>query len=595
MPLALHCPRMETGKADLTGKQWTKGWLAIWLCLFPVLVAASDAPRLHVSGDAGDAVTANIHALVDLARYPCQPPPAQYGLIRRQILASARNALQAMGYYDSSLSLSADRSGPCVNVTLAVTLGEPVILKRADIRLSGDAASDPVFQQLVEQAQLGLDQRLEHDRYTRLKKALQQNLISRGYVHGELTTHALKVDTEKKQAVIELQVDSGPRYAFGNISVSGSELNPSLIHAYVRFSEGEPFNSKQVLESQQAFLGAGYFSAVRIQKGEPDDSARTIPITITLSDNNRWSLLTGVGISTDTGPRLRLGVENRRVNRAGHRFRAETELSEVQQGAGASYQIPLKDPLHERLDLHTSYVNEDTDSNANERWSTGADYIVELKNKWVTTTSLEYLRETYQIADEVDFAELLMPGFQLSRVKANDPVYPTLGWRLSGKIRFAHQDLSSTASFVQFTPNGKLLFPFLGGRVLMRMDLGYTEVNSVTELPASVRFFAGGDSSIRGFAYESLGPEDANGEVIGGRHLATGSLEYDHPLTEKWHLAVFTDAGNAFNTLDDFEPRKSAGVGVRWRSPLGPIRLDLARAVDEHRDWRIHLSMGPDL
>ena len=100
---------------------------------------------------------------------------------------------------------------------------------------------------------------------------------------------------------------------------------------------------------------------------------------------------------------------------------------------------------------------------------------------------------------------------------------------------------------------------------------------------------------MRGFAYESLGPRADNGDVIGGRHLATGSLEYDHPITEKWHLAVFTDGGNAFNNVNDFEIRRSAGFGIRWRSPLGPIRLDLARAVDEHRDWRVHLSMGPDL
>lgn len=151
------------------------------------------------------------------------------------------------------------------------------------------------------------------------------------------------------------------------------------------------------------------------------------------------------------------------MNRAGHRFRAETEVSQVQQGAGASYQIPLKDPQRERLDFHTSYVNEVTDSKDNERWTTGADYIVELQNRWVTTTSLTYLRETYEIAGEVDQAELIIPGFQLSRVKANDPIYPSFGWRLSSKIRFANRNLSSTASFLQLTGSGKLLFPLLGG------------------------------------------------------------------------------------------------------------------------------------
>ena len=580
---------------DLRAPQQTT-WLATLLLMLLAMPAfADDAPQLRITGNASDAVSDNIRALVDLSRYPCEPPTAQYGLIRRQILANSQQALQAMGYYESTLSLSTDREDGCVRVTLDVDTGPAVILQRADIRIGGDAANDPVFNQLVANAQLAIGQRLQHDHYTALKKNLQQHLISRGYVQGTLTRHRLSVGTRKRLATMTLHVDSGPRYDFGAITITGSELKDKLVNAYLGFTQGEPFNSKQLLETQQAFLGAGYFSAVRVQKGTPDDSTRTIPVSITLTDNNRWSLLAGVGASTDTGPRVRLGVENRRVNQAGHRFRAETEVSQVQQGAGASYQIPLKDPQRERLDFHTSYVNEVTDSKDNERWTTGADYIVELQNRWVTTPSLTYLRETYEIAEEVDQAELIIPIFQLSRVKANDPIYPSFGWRLSSKIRFANRNLSSTASFVQLTGNGKILFPLLGGRVLVRGDLGYTEVTDVRELPASIRFFAGGDSSVRGFAYESLGPRADNGEVIGGRHLATGSLEDDHPITEKWHLAVFTDGGNAFNDFDDFEIRRSAGFGIRWRSPLGPIRLDLARAVDEQREWRLHLSMGPDL
>lgn len=571
-------------------------WLAtLLLMLLAIPVFADDAPQLRLTGDASEAVSRNIRALVDLSRYPCEPPTAQYGLIRRQILADSQQALQAMGYYESTLSLNTDHEDGCVRVTVDVQTGPAVILQRADIRITGDAANDDAFNQLVANAQLAIGKRLQHDQYSTLKKNLQQHLISRGYVQGKLTQHKLSVDTRKRQAIMTLHVDSGPRYDFGAITLTGSELRDKLVNAYVSFSQGEPFNSKQLLETQQAFLGAGYFSAVRVQKGTPDDSTRTIPVSINLTDKNRWSLLAGVGASTDTGPRVRLGVENRRVNRAGHRFRAETEVSQVQQGAGASYQIPLKDPQRERLDFHSSYVNEATDSKDNERWTTGADYIVELQNRWVTTTSLTYLRETYEIAEEVDQAELIIPGFQLSRVKANDPIYPSFGWRLSSKVRFANRNLSSTASFLQLTGNAKILFPLLGGRVLVRGDLGYTEVTNVRELPASIRFFAGGDSSVRGFAYESLGPQADNDEVIGGRHLATGSLEYDHPITEKWHLAVFTDGGNAFNDINDFEIRRSAGFGIRWRSPLGPIRLDLARAVDEHRDWRLHLSMGPDL
>ncbi|MDX1804844.1 MAG: autotransporter assembly complex family protein [Alcanivorax sp.] len=558
---------------------------------------AQDRPSLSLEGDFDAAVKTNILNLVDISRYACQPPAVQYNLLRRQIRDNAFRALQAMGYYHPSLTLTLNTAtdNHCIAAHLQGHQGPVVVLEKVDLQLHGDARDDSAFQALLADSPLHRGDQLRHDRYNNLKKQLQQLLINRGYIQGRLTTHQLSVDTKRNRAAVILHVDSGPRYRFGKVTLQGSTLKPALLRPYLRFHPGEPFNNSLLLETQQAYLGAGYFSAVRIQRGSPKDGSQQIPISIHFSDRNRWSLLAGVGASTDTGPRLRLGVENRQVNRAGHRFHAETELSGVQQGAGAGYQIPLRDPLHERLDLHTSYVNESTDSNDNERISTGADYIVELENKWVATTSLELLRETYDVAGQLDRADLLIPGFQLSRVKTSDPIYPRRGWRLNGKIRFADQALSSTASFLQATLSGKLILPLLGGRILSRVDLGYTEVSNVNELPASLRFFAGGDASVRGFGYESLGPEDNQGNVIGGRHLATASLEYDHPISRQWSVAAFTDAGNAFNVLNNFRPRHSAGAGVRWRSPLGPIRIDLARALDQSRSWRIHLSMGPDL
>lgn len=571
-------------------------WLCvILLALLCPLALAEDKAKLTVKGELEKPVSDNIRALVNIEQLACQPVAARYPLIRNRIRRQTNRALQAMGYYQSTLSLTLAADDDCLHAQLQVTPGPPMLLQNVDIRLNGDAAQDPAFQGLIDDSQLQPGERLRHERYSQLKKNLQQALINRGYQEGSLAKHRLAVDTHTNTATVELHVDSGPRYNFGAIDVAGSDLNESLVRQYLQFSPGTPFNNGKLLKTQQAMLGTSYFDAVRLQRGEPDNDARTIPIKVALNDRKRWTLLAGVGASTDTGPRVRLGVANRRVNAAGHHFRAETEVSQVQRGAGASYTIPLKDPLRERLDLHTSYVKEDTDSNDSERLSVGADYVVELESQWVATTSLEYLKETYQVADQVNNAELIIPGFQLSRIKADDPIYPRFGWRLNGKVRFADQLLSSTASFVQATTGAKLIFPLFSGRVLSRLQLGYTEVRDVTELPASLRFFAGGDSSVRGFAYQSLGPEDSDGDVIGGRHQATTSLEYDHPITENWHWAVFSDAGNAFNDFDDYNMYRSAGLGIRWRSPLGPIRLDLARDLEASRSWRIHLSMGPDL
>lgn len=577
--------------------------LAILAALaMPGRASADPAPELTLK-TAGDqdwpeGVEANLRTLIDLSRYPCRPGPGQKALIQRQVRDNSRAALQALGFYQPTLTpqwkdAAEDR---CFALTLTVAPGEPTRITALDITLNGDAADDPAFQRTIDNAGLKRGQRLRHNRYSNLKQSLQQLLINRGYAEGALTRHRLEVDRDRREARIVLQVDSGPRYRFGDITLTGdAQISERLRRAYLQFNSGEAFSNDKLLATQQAYLGAGYFSAVRLDRGEPDADSRTIDVSIHFNPRNEWALLAGIGVSTDTGPRLRLGVENRRVNAAGHTARVETEFSSVRQGVGAGYTIPLRDPINEKIELRTRYVNEETDTSESEIFSTSADYIIKLDSDWVATTSLEYLRETYTVADQLDQVELVIPGFQLSRVVYDDPIYPRFGWRLGGKVRGAHKTLASSASFTQFDGWGKMIFPLFGGRVITRGEVGYTEVSDVTELPASIRFFAGGDASVRGFAYESLGPMDNDGEVIGGRHLLVGSLEYDHPVSEQWSLAVFTDAGNAFNNFNDYEIRRSAGFGVRWRSPLGPIRVDFARGIEEGREWRLHLSMGPDL
>ena len=559
---------------------------------------ADEQPELTLEGELPEGVAANVRTLVDLSRYPCRPGPGQQTLIRRQVRDDARRALQALGFYQPTLTprWSEPDDDHCFRLTLAVQPGPPTLLTGPDIRIQGEAADDPAFQRAVDDSGLREGQRLRHDRYEALKRTLQQLLINRGYAEGALTEHRLEVDRDRHRARVVLHLDSGPRYRFGAVTLAGdTQLKEPLVRAYLGFAAGEPFSNERLLSAQQAYLGTGYFSAVRVERGEPDRADHTIDITLHFTPRNEWALLAGAGVSTDTGPRVRLGIENRRVNADGHKARAETELSGVRQGVGAGYTIPLSDPLNEKLELRTSYVKEQTDTTDSEIFSVGADYIVKLDSGWVATPSIEYLRETYQVADQIDQAELVIPGFQLSRVKSDDPVYPRFGWRLGGKVRGAHKALSSSATFVQYDLWGKLIVPVFKGRFITRGEFGFTDVTDVAELPASLRFFAGGDASVRGFAYESLGPKNDDGEVIGGRHLLVGSVEYDYPITRNWSVAVFGDAGNAFNDFDDYEIERSAGFGVRWRSPLGPIRVDLARGVEENRDWRLHLSMGPDL
>jgi translocation and assembly module TamA len=189
-----------------------------------------------------------------------------------------------------------------------------------------------------------------------------------------------------------------------------------------------------------------------------------------------------------------------------------------------------------------------------------------------------------------------MPGVDWTRVRADHPIRPRTGSRLSLEARAAGDALGSDTSFVQAIAQGKWIWSLRGGaRLLVRGHVGATLKRSFDELPPSVRFFAGGDNSVRGYDFEALGPVDASGEVVGGSALATGSFEFEQPLRERWSLAMFVDAGNAFEG-SNLDAKTSVGLGGRWQSPLGPIRVDLAHPLDDEADdWRLHVSLGPDL
>ena len=190
---------------------------------------------------------------------------------------------------------------------------------------------------------------------------------------------------------------------------------------------------------------------------------------------------------------------------------------------------------------------------------------------------------------------MLIPGISFTRTQADDTLYPTRGWKLFAEISGAHTALVSTETFLQLNVVGKIIQPLGPGRVLVKMEAGSTLVDNVLDLPVSLQFFTGGDQSVRGYKYQSLGPINSDGELTGGKHLLTAGVEYDFNILPNWKLAVFADAGNSFNNTAEADFKKSAGLGVRWMSPIGPIRLDLARALDDEGSFRIHITMGPDL
>jgi translocation and assembly module TamA len=301
-----------------------------------------------------------------------------------------------------------------------------------------------------------------------------------------------------------------------------------------------------------------------------------------------------VRLCTDTGARTKFGWQRPRVNDRGHRFDSEIGVSEVGHKLEANYRVPVLNPRTDQLVYSVSEVDEELDDVDSDLRTVGVS-LNRRRGDWRETLALEYQREDFEIGNDSDETALLIPGVTWSRIWGNNFIYVLDGLRFDFALRGADEELGSDVSFSQVYSSLKFITSLnRNNRIIARGSVGSTSTNDFDKLPPSVRFFTGGSQTVRGYEYRSLGPEDDSGDVIGARRLLTGSLEFEHSLNDRWAVAVFYDAGNAIDDFDD-DLERGAGFGVRWNSPVGPVRIDLANAISDDESWQLHINIGPDL
>ena len=402
---------------------------------------------------------------------------------------------------------------------------------------------------------------------------------------------------EEHAADIALRFDSGVRYAFGRTELTQDVLTAGLAASYLDdFREGEPYDAARLTDAYAALASSGYFETIDVRPMPADATTRTIPIAVALTSSARTQTSYGIGYQTDTGPRFRFSRTNRRVNDRGHQLGINLQLSPVISELTTTYRMPLRDSRSEWLAFDAGIEHEDTETSNSERIEFGARRVHERRDDWTRTEMLSMLFEDFIVAEQSGRSRLLMPGVSWVRIRADNEIRPREGSKLSLEVRGANDGIISDTSFVQTIAQGLWIWSRPSGqRFLVRGQAGATAMHDFAELPASVRFFAGGDNSVRGYGFEELGPVDADGNVIGGSSLLTGSFEFEQPLRERWSLAFFVDSGNAFES-SNVDAKTGVGMGGRWISPLGPIRIDLAVPLDDDtEDYRFHFSLGPDL
>lgn len=572
--------------------------------------AQAPSPSIRISG-AGARLEENIRAHLSIETERCNTELRRLNRLLPQVDSDIERATQALGYYGASYNSEFIEADGCWVLDLAIMPGEPVSFGEVNVDIAPDetrsrAENDP-FANFLGESPIRSGTQLVHSDYENLKSSLSAIAVENGYFSARFIRSELRVDLQRNLADVQIEFDPGERFRFGAIHITPIEaLSQRFIARFVPFEEGAPYSTDALIELRDSLNSSQYFSDVAVSPQLDSSlttgsaSAKAVPVNIDLSMRPRRSWSTGVGVTTDIGPRVTLAYEDRYLNRSGHRFNGDAALSPLDQRGNLTYNIPLRDPSTESVSFSTGLVGQDNDTFKTDTFKIGASYRSSvdawfLGDDWLQNIFTNYQHETSEINNVVDSYNLTINGINWTKTQADDPIYPTRGWRLFTQVSGASNALFSDLSFIQLYASGKFVYDIGVGRLLMRSEIATSIVGGVEELPVSIRYFAGGDQSVRGYQYGSIGAENDEGEVVGGKHLLTASVEYDFPVLPSWRGAVFYDTGNSFADYTNLALKSGVGFGVRWQSPIGPIRVDLAKGLDDGGGLRLHITMGPDL
>ena len=553
------------------------------------------APALVITGT-DDELAANIHAVLTITSEPCTTSPRRLQRLLPIARSQLDDAANALGYYHATFTTTVVLADNCWRLDIAAEPGPRVVLDSVNIGIAGTAEVQARFADVLRSTALQRGQPLHHGRYEALKSELTARATDLGYLGARFERANIALDLQTDTADVDLQFDPGTRFRFGTIDVQqNGMLSTALIDGLLQVGKGDAYDGTALSAVRRRLDNSQYFRQVRVTPQLVSLQQQEVPVDIELELRPRHAWTSGLGFATDTGPRLRAMYQNRYVNPDCHRLQGHLALSTVRTQLDGTYAIPLADPGRQSLNFAGGYSVEDNDSFESKRYKLETSVRNETSSGLLQTAFIAFQRDDYIVDVQEDVSLLTIAGISLSKTRADNPVNPTRGWKLFAQLQGASDALLSDTSFMQFYSSAKHIMPLGNGRLLSRIELGATWAGVTTELPASLRYFAGGDQSLRGYDYRALGPLNENNEVAGGKQLVVGSIEYDHRVSDNWRLAVFADSGNAFNTFNDFDWQHSVGIGLRWLSPIGPVRVDLARALDKDGGFRLHVTMGPDL
>jgi translocation and assembly module TamA len=582
-------------------------WLIIYLLLSGLssatVLANTDKKQqenltiIHLSGASKD-LQENIKVALPSRKPVCNADQDELDDFLTSLEKTLQKAARGVGYYQSRFQANATQQNGCWQIAININEGQRIKVRQVDVKMLGEGRNEADLQNILATPMYQIGDVLTQSIYNDYKTNLIDTATSLGYLDATFTEHSITINPDRYTADIKLHLDTGKRYRYGKITTKQDVLDQAHLDRYIQLKEGN-FYSSEALSEQQLFLQTtGYYADVIIKTDISKAQNGKVPVKIDLLPQKRNVYTYSIGYGTDTGVRGSASMERRWVNKKGHKLDAELLASETLSYLGAEYTVPLQHPKDEYLAYHASAYKEVGEDIESETLEAGVKYTHKAQNGALQSVFLDYIDDATQITgeDKVE-TEYLLLGAHVEKTKRDHPIFPTKGYKVELELQGGHEKIASTQNILSGKLAIKHLQPLSKGRFLSRLDIGHVATDNFELLPMDMRFFAGGRNTVRGYDFESLGEFNDNGYNIGAKNLLAVSLEYNHPIKDKWSAAAFVDAGNAFNDWGDTDNllQYGIGVGARWKSPIGPVKVDVAWPTDNLGDPHLHLSIGPEL
>ena len=502
--------------------------------------------------------------------------------------------LATEGYFSSKVVLRSVT--PAGVLELEVIPGRRTVVTEVSIEFRGDLSlsrNDARIKQLRAEWSLRPGMPFRASDWDEAKAGLLAQVAGRDYAAARLVESSAKVDPAKASATLHVVVDSGPRFLFGELQVSGLErYKPSLIRRYASFRPGQPYDRKLLLSFQNQLQSMPQFSSVLVNfdviSADKQAGPLTVPVRVKIVEAQSRKISLGIGYSTNNGVRNQIGYQSYNfLNKAW--ILNSSWLFEQNRQTLSALLGTQPNPLGYRLAWNASAEKTQIQGLETRTYKIGA---TRSRTQFGIETGIGLNGQREQqipLGGIPESVKALVLDWHWNRRVVDNPLFPMSGSMTQLLVGGGSKAALSDQNFVRSYVREQIWLPLSGRDVgTLRVEGGYTAAPSAVGIPQDYLFRVGGTQTVRGFAFQSLGVIEGSA-VVGGRVMATGSAEYTHWFG-KFGAALFYDVGGAADVLSELHLSQGYGIGARWRSPVGPLALDFARGKGQP-GVRMHFSI----